>query len=227
MRIEVFSDVICPWCYLGSRRLNDAVARFRGEHPDTEVTLRYRAFELDPGAPPGVSDLRAALEAKYGPGAFESMTRRLVALGEPEGIEYRFDLAKRVNTFDAHRLLAWAASLDAAADKGRGDDDRGDAQPRLAERLFGAYFTEGADVSSHSVLAGLANSVGLDADAAGEVLASAAFGNEVRAEESSARALDITGVPATVIDGRVLVPGAQDVETFLRVLNKSAADQPT
>ncbi len=228
VHIDIWSDVICPWCYLGARRLDGAIERFRSEHPDTEVTVRFRAFELDPGAPPGVTDLRTAIDTKYGPGAFDSMTERLVELGGPEGIAYRFDIAKRVNTFDAHRMLSWAASLDrpptASVDPNGGSGDG--AQLRLAERVFRAYFTEGADVSAHSVLVGLAGAVGLDADAAGEVLASGAFADEVRDDESAARDRAITGVPGVVIDDRVLVPGAQEVDTFLRVMNKVAGDLP-
>lgn len=211
MHIDVWSDMVCPWCYLGSRRLSTAIDRFRELHPDTDVTVRWRAFELDPGAPPEPQDLRSALERKYGPGSFDSMTGRLVALGAPEGIDYRFDLAQRVNTFDAHRLVEWAASVSA------------EAQDRLVGAVFDAYFTKGADISDHSVLVGLAEAEGLDAEAATEVLASGAFADEVRADEAGARERDISGVPATVVDSRLLVPGAQEVDTFLRVLEKAAA----
>ena len=211
MHIDVWSDMVCPWCYLGSRRLATALERFAEAHPDQEVTVRWRAFELDPGAPPEPQELRPVLEKKYGPGAFDAMTGRLVSLGGPEGIDYRFDRAQRVNTFDSHRLVAWAATLDP------------DAQDRLVAGIFHAYFTDGADVSDHGVLADLATAAGLDRDAAVEVLASGAFADEVRTEESAARDRDITGVPAVVIDDRVLVPGAQEAETFLRVLEKVAA----
>ncbi len=211
MHIDVWSDMVCPWCYLGSRRLSTALDRFRELHPDTDVTVRWRAFELDPGAPPEPQDLRSALERKYGPGSFDSMTGRLVALGAPEGIDYRFDLAQRVNTFDAHRLVEWAASVSA------------EAQDRLVTAVFGAYFTEGADISDHAVLVDLARGAGLDADVATEVLSSGAYAEEVRADEAGARERDISGVPATVVDERLLVPGAQEVDTFLRVLEKAAA----
>src|SRR5687767_9257749 len=105
MHIDVWSDVICPWCYLGKRRFERAVASLSW---GTEIEVRWRAYQLDPHASADVGDLRAAMERKYGPGAFESMTGRLTALGAPEGIDYRFDLAKRVNTLEAHRLVAWA-----------------------------------------------------------------------------------------------------------------------
>ncbi len=207
MEIDIWSDVICPWCYLGSRRLATALDRFDG---GDDVTVRWHAFELDPGAPPGAGDLRAALERKYGPGSFESMTGRLTALGEADGIDYRFEDAKRVNTFDAHRLISSTA-----------DDPA--VQDAVVQRLFRAYFTEGEDLSDRATLVRLAAEAGLEADAAGELLASGARADEVRADEAEARELDITGVPAFVVDRRVLIPGAQDADTIVRVLDRVAA----
>lgn len=187
--------------------------RFRESHPDTELTLRWRAFELDPGAPPEPQELRPVIDKKYGPGAFDNMTGRLIELGAADGIEYRFDIAQRVNTFDAHRLVAWSATL---------DDDHA-IQDVFVNAVFDAYFTRGADVSDHSTLSAIAASVGLDADVAAEILASGAYADEVRTDETGARDRDLTGVPAVVIDNRLLVPGAQDVDTFLRVLEKAAS----
>lgn len=204
VRIDVWSDVICPWCYLGKRRLERALDRLGWAD---EVTVHYRAYLLDPRATAEPGDLRAALERKYGPGAFDGMTRRLTALGAPEGIDYRFDQAKRVSTLDAHRLLAWAWSTGGAA-----------AQGPLKERLLLAYFTEGANVADHAALVGLVDEVGLDADAAAEVLASGAFADEVAADLEAAADRDLTGVPAFVIEDALLIPGAQEVETFERLL---------
>lgn len=206
VRIDIWSDVICPWCYLGSRRLSAALDRFGGE-----VDVRWHAFELDPGAPAEARELRPALERKYGPGSFDAMTERLTALGAPEGIEYRFDRARRVNTFDAHRLIAWAATRPAG-------------QADLVERTFLAYFTEGLDLSDRDTLARLADEAGLDATAATAVLDSDDFADEVRADERRARDLDIHGVPAFLVDERALIPGAQEVDTILRVLERAAAD---
>lgn len=103
--VEVWSDVICPWCYLGKRRLERAIALL--ERPE-EILVRWRAYQLDPTAADEPGDLRQAIEAKYGAGAFESMTGRLTVLGAEQGIDYRFDLAQRVNTGRAHRLVSWA-----------------------------------------------------------------------------------------------------------------------
>lgn len=213
MRIEIWSDVICPWCYLGSRRLTAAIERFADAHPGRRPTVRWRAYELDPGAPAEPRPMRPVIDRKYGPGAFDSMTSRLTALGAADGIDYRFEDTLRVNTFDAHRLMAWAGSLD--------DAGSGGAQGQLSDVLFRAYFTDGRNVADHATLVELCGDAGLDGEFAAEVLASGAFADEVRSDEATAREMDITGVPATVVDGRLLVPGAQEVDTFLRVLERA------
>jgi len=210
--IEVFSDVVCPWCALGARRLSAALDELdrTGVLSADRVTVRWRAFQLDPDAPPGPGDLRSALERKYGPGSFDAMTSRLTALGAEEGIDFRFDRALRTNTFDAHRLLAWAAGEPAG-------------QGPLVAALFRAYFTEGADVSDHGVLAGLAELAELDRDGAAAVLDGGAHAEEVLADRARARAADITGVPAFVLDERALIPGAQDTATMVRFLSRQAS----
>lgn len=207
MRIDVWSDVICPWCYLGKRRLERAL---EGLDRADEVEVRWRAFQLDPRAGREPGDLRAALERKYGPGAFDGMVRRLTALGGPEGIDYRFDRALRVGTLDAHRLLAWAWATGGAARQGE-----------LKERLLRAYFTEGANVADPATLARLAAEAGLPADEAGEVVASGAFADEVATDLRMAAERDLTGVPAFVIADRLLVPGAQEVDTLRAVLERA------
>ena len=209
MRIDIWSDMVCPWCYLGHRRFELALDQLRAEGTD-DFDVRWHAFELDPTAPAEPGDLRAVIEKKYGPGAFDGMTGRLVALGTEEGLDYRFDLAQRVNTFDAHRLTAWAAT------------GGPEAQDAMLRRLFRAYFTEGATLSDHDVLAGLAAEVGLDADAARAALAGDEFADEVRADEAMAQELGVGGVPAFVLDRQFLVSGAQDTETFVRLLRKAA-----
>lgn len=212
VHIDIWSDVVCPWCYLGSRRLATAIERFHRSRPDIQVDLRWRAFELDPRAPAEAQPMGPVIDRKYGPGAFEAMGHRLRALGEAEGIDYRFEQTQRVNTFDAHRLTAWAAT---------GADPT--VQDRLVGALFHAYFTAGRNIAEIPTLVELADAVGLDADAATAVLAGDAHAAEVRSDEATARDHDITGVPAVVIDGRILVPGAQEADTFLRVLERAAA----
>lgn len=225
MRIEIWSDVVCPWCYLGARRLTAAIGQFVEAHPDARPTVRFRAYELDPGAPAEPRPMRPVIERKYGPGAFDSMTARLTALGVAEGIEYRFEDTLRVNTFDAHRLLAWAGAIDdGSLERSSIDHDGGSGvQQRLSDALFRAYFTEGRNVAERVTLIEIGRLAGLDPEEAAEVLESGAFAEEVRTDEETARDLDITGVPATVVDGRLLVPGAQEVATFARVLERAAA----
>lgn len=209
MRIDVWSDMVCPWCYLGHRRLELALAQLRDEGV-VDVEVHWHAFELDPGAPAEPGDLRAVIEKKYGPGAYDAMTGRLEALGRADGLAYRFDLARRVNTFDAHRLTAWAATCGA------------EAQDALLRRLFRAYFEEGAVLSDHATLSALAAEVGLDGGTAADVLATGDFAAEVRAEVAAARDLGVGGVPAFVVDRQFLVSGAQDTETFVRLLRRVA-----
>lgn len=207
MRIDIWSDVVCPWCFLGKRRFERAVSEL-GDHAGFEV--RWRAFQLDPTATRDPGDLRRSMERKYGPGAFDSMVRRLGALGEAEGIDYRFDLAQRVNTLDAHRLVAWAWDTGGA-----------DAQGRVVEQLFTAYFGEGANVADHETLAVAAGQVGLDTGEARRVLGSGAYQVEVRDDLVGATERDLTGVPAFVVADRLLIPGAQEVETFRQILGKA------
>ena len=207
MRIDIWSDVVCPWCYLGKRRFEAAIAELGWQ--DT-VEIRWRAYLLDPTATSEPQDLRAAIERKYGPGAFDGMTRRLTALGEPEGITYRFDTALRVGTLDAHRLLAWAYATAGAT-----------IQDALKERLLGAYFEHGANVADHATLAGLAAEVGLDRGEAGQILTTGAYRAEVAEDLQAAAEREITGVPGFVIADRLLIPGAQDVETFVALLTRA------
>lgn len=207
MHIDVWSDVICPWCFLGKRRLDAALSELGWAD---EVTVRWRAYQLDPGATATPRDLRAAIDRKYGPGAFDGMTRTLVPLGAAAGIDYRFDLALRVSTFDAHRLLAWAWHTGGAT-----------TQSALADRLFVAYFTEGANVADHAVLAAAAGAVGLSASDAAAVLDGHDLVGEVDADLAAARTRELTGVPAFVIADRLLIPGAQEVATFVSVLARA------
>ncbi|HEU5082141.1 MAG TPA: DsbA family oxidoreductase [Acidimicrobiales bacterium] len=206
MRIDVWSDVVCPWCYLGKRRLELALDRL--DFAD-EVEVRWRAFQLDPTATETPKDLAAAIDRKYGPGAFDGMQRRLGALGEAVGIDYRFDIAQRVTSLPALALVAWVESTEGA-----------DAASRLHDRLFRAYFTEGANIAEPSNLVAWAVEVGADRELAGEAVATGAGRDVVAADLQAAAARDITGVPAFVIEDAHLIPGAQDVETMQHLLTR-------
>lgn len=204
MEIEIWSDIVCPWCYIGKRRFEKALAQF--PHRDA-VTVTWRSFQLDPHARQQATvSLNQSLAEKYGVSVAEAerMNARVTSLAAGEGLEYRLDLARPGNTFDAHRLLHLAAS------KG--------LQGALKERLMRAYFTEGEAISDHETLARLAAGAGLDADEARATLAGDAYAEEVRADEARAAALGISGVPFFVIDARYGVSGAQPDEVFRTAL---------
>jgi predicted DsbA family dithiol-disulfide isomerase len=208
VRVDIWSDVVCPWCYLGTRRFEEAVARL--DTADVEVV--HRAFELDPTVPPGGHDLAEYLARKFGGSQRVAATHdRLARAASDLGLDFRWEGKRRVNTFDAHRLAAWALDVAGA-----------EVQNDLHQRLFRAYFTDNLDLADHAVLAALAGDAGLDAERAGEVLASGAYADEVRADERRAGELDIHAVPTFVIEGRWAIPGAQDVDTFVELLGRAA-----
>jgi predicted DsbA family dithiol-disulfide isomerase len=207
MHVEIWSDVVCPWCYVGTRRFSAALDRF-----DREVDVSYRAFELDPTVPPEGMDLDDYLARKFGnPAALDGMRGRLAHVGAEVDIDFRWDGQRRVNTFDAHRLAVWAEDVGGAG-----------VRAALEQRLFRAYFTDNDDVSDHAVLSGLAADADLDHRAAAEALAMGAGADRVRAEAAKATELGIGAVPTFVIEGRWAIPGAQDVDTFVQVLQRAA-----
>jgi predicted DsbA family dithiol-disulfide isomerase len=206
VRIDIWSDIVCPWCYLGARRLDAAVTQLGW---DDEVEIVWRAYQLDPSAPNEPGDLRRAIERKYGPGSFDSMTDRLTSLAPEVGIEYRFDRALRVNTLDAHRLMAWALTHGSAA------------QSALGDRLFRAYFTDGENVADHAALRRCAADAGLDDTEAGEVLAAGTFAEQVQQDLQAAAERGITAVPTFVVADRLAIPGAQDVDTMVSLLTRA------
>lgn len=210
MQVEIWSDVVCPWCAIGKRRFETALASF--EHAD-EVQVRYRSFELDPTTPRSVTfDTTQRLADKYGvPRAeAERMQQRVTDAAAGEGLDFRLDIARQGNTVDAHRLLHLAA-------------ERG-LQAELKERLLRAYFTEGEPIGEPATLAKLAADVGLDAAEAERVLASDAYLAEVRADQAQARALGIQGVPFFVLDRKYGVSGAQPADLLLGALRQAYAE---
>jgi predicted DsbA family dithiol-disulfide isomerase len=204
VQVEIWSDVACPWCYVGKARFEAAFARF--EHRDA-VTVTWRAFELDPGAPPERTGTYAEhLASKYGrtpvqaAGMLESMAQAAAA----EGVEIDFSRVRAGSTFGAHRMLHLAAS------HGR--------QPELVARLFRAYFAEGELLSDPDVLARLAADVGVPADEAAEVARTERFAEEVRLDEAVAASAGIRAVPCFVIDRAIGATGAQEPADLLRFL---------
>lgn len=206
MRIDVWSDVVCPWCYLGKRRLEVAL---EGLDFADEVEVRWRAFQLDPTATAEPKDLATAIDRKYGPGAFQGMTGRLVPLGQEVGIDYRFDLAQRVTSLPALSLVAWVES-----------EHGPDTAAQLHDRLFRAYFTEGANIADAANLVTWAEEVGADRELAGEAVATGTGRDAVAADLEGAVDRQITGVPAFVIEDAFMIPGAQDVDTIRSLLTR-------
>lgn len=206
MRIDVWSDVVCPWCYLGKRRLEVAL---EGLDFADEVEVRWRAFQLDPTATSEPKDLATAIDRKYGPGAFQGMTGRLVPLGREVGIDYRFDLAQRVTSLPALALVAWVES-----------EHGPDTAAQLHDRLFRAYFTEGANIADAANLVEWAVEVGADRELAGEAVATGTGRDAVASDLEGAVDRQITGVPAFVIEDSFMIPGAQDVDTIRNLLTR-------
>ena len=211
MRVEIWSDVVCPWCYVGKRRFEQALAAF--PHRD-EVEVVWRSFELDPSAPAERTEGQALhLAQKYGRTLEQAqeMLDSMTATAAQEGLDFRLDVMRGGNTFDAHRLLHLAA--------GRG------VQDPLKERLMRATFTEGEPVADHETLVRLAAEAGLDAAEARAVLAGDRYADEVRADEREAQRFGISGVPFFVVDRTYGVSGAQPADVLTQVLERAWADR--
>jgi predicted DsbA family dithiol-disulfide isomerase len=209
MLVEIWSDVVCPWCYIGKRRFESALAQF--EHAD-EVEVRWRSFELDPTAPFHRSGTMAEhLAAKYGMTA-EQARERLESLDElaaADGLEYHLADTKGGNTFAAHRMIHLGYERDSATGVA------------VKEALLAAYFLDLQPVSDPDVLLEVGVRAGLDRQEVSDLLGSDRFAGEVRSDEAEAAALGCTGVPYFVIDRAFAVPGAQDAETFLVTLRRA------
>jgi predicted DsbA family dithiol-disulfide isomerase len=206
IKVDVWSDVVCPWCYIGKRRFEAALAAL-GDEADVQVT--YRAYQLDPKASGPSMPVSDAYARKFG-GAERAaqIIEHVTEVAAESGIGLRMDRALRANTFDAHRLL-WLSSATGH-------------QAALKERLLQAYFTDGLDVASHGVLAQCAADVGLPADAVLAFLASDDGADAVRADIDIAGEYGISAVPTFVVNGAWSIPGAQDPETFVTVLRRMA-----
>ena len=216
MQVEIWSDVACPWCHVGKRRFEQALARF--PHRDA-VDVVWRSFQLDPGAvsaaagePVRPGDYAERLAAKYATSTTTArqMVDSMTAVAAAEGLDFRFDRAVRANTFDAHQVIHLAHA-------------RG-AQDAVKERLLRAYFTEGEALGDRSTLVRLAADAGLPADEVAEALALQRFAADVRRDEAAARSLGITGVPFFVVDRTYGVSGAQPADVLLEVLDRAWSD---
>jgi predicted DsbA family dithiol-disulfide isomerase len=207
MKVEIWSDIACPWCYVGKRRFESALRQF--EHA-SEVEVVWRSFELDPNAPRTHAESQDELLAKkYGMPVEKAraMNERMAREGAKEGLDMRFDRVRVGNTFDAHRLVHLAA------ESGRAE--------AMKERLMRAYFTDGEAIAEPETLVRLATEIGLDADRVREVVTGDAHAGDVRADEERARAFGISGVPFFAIDERYGVSGAQTPDVLLGALRQA------
>lgn len=206
MKIEIWSDFVCPFCYIGKRRLEMALDKF--EHKD-EVEITFRSFELDPSAEKKYDEsIHELIAKKYGIPVEQAKASndQLIAQAKTLGLEYNFDTLIPTNTFDAHRLFHYGKA------EGKMNE--------LTERILKAYFTDSLDLSDHQVLSRLASEVGLDSKKALEILSTDKYALEVREDEERASALRISGVPFFVFNNKYAVSGAQSPDLFLDVLEK-------
>ncbi|CCV13673.1 DsbA family protein [Mesorhizobium sp. STM 4661] len=207
--VDVVSDVVCPWCFIGQKRLDRAVTNAS----DVEVHISWRPFQLDPTIPPEGKDRREYMMAKFGSEQrIRDIHARIEPLGESEGISFAFDAIKVApNTLDAHRLIRWAGAAGEAV------------QNRLVRRLFQLNFEEGANLGDHTVLIEAAREAGMDASVVETLLPTDADVEAVRTEITTASRMGITGVPCFLLEGKYAVMGAQDADTLTDAIRQVAA----
>ena len=213
IKIDVWSDIACPWCYIGKRNLEKGLAAASAEDDSPEVEVVYHSFELSPDTPTDFEGGEADYLAQHkgiSPAQAQQMLARVTGVAAEAGLEYRFDLLKHTNTVKAHELLHFAK------EQGR--------QHEMAERLMSAYFTEGRHLGQVDELVALAADAGLDAAAARDALQSGRFVDAVRADQAQASAYGINGVPFFVIDGKYGVSGAQPAEAFTDIVRQVWAE---
>ena len=206
MKLDVVSDTVCPWCYIGKKRLDQALAIHGGEG----ITLVWRPFQLDASIPPGGVDRKAYLEKKFGAERAKDVGNTIREFGHAVGIDFRFDLIeKSPNTMDSHRLIRWAGTAG--------------CQNEMVDSVFRRYFEQGQDIGSHDVLIDAADEVGMDTDIVRDLLSKDADRDLIAREDAMAREIGIQGVPSFVINSQWVVTGAQEPETLVRMFNKLLA----
>jgi predicted DsbA family dithiol-disulfide isomerase len=204
MQIDIVSDTVCPWCFIGKRKLERALA----QRPDMSFDVRWRAFRLDPTIPREGVDRKAYMKAKFGdnPNA-SAMGDALRAAGASVNIAFAFDrIEKRPDTIDSHRLIRWSAST------GKQND--------IVERLFAAYFEQARDIGEAGVLKEIAAEAGMDAELVGDLLAGDDDRETIEHEDMLAHRMGISGVPTFIFENKYMISGAQDSNKILRVIDK-------
>lgn len=211
MRVEIWSDVVCPWCFIGKVRFDKAVETLREKGIDEPFEVVFRAFQLDPTAPAdAATPVVDAYAKKFGGQArAEQILQHVTQVAAADGIEFNMDIALRANTINCHRALHWAL-------KTYGPQQ----QVALKHRLLQAYFTDGDNVGDCAVIVQCASECGLDSEALDTWLSTTAGLEEVRADFAAAAERDITAVPSFVINDQFLIPGAQDPEVFVNVIER-------
>ncbi len=209
MEIDIFSDTICPWCYIGKRRLERALR----DRPRTDLIIRWRAFQLNPDMPAEGMDRTQYLETKFGGTEnAKSVYAQVSAAGDTEDIPFAFDkIARTPNTVDSHRLIRYARELG--------------HQDETVQALFDAYFLRGEDIGNHDVLAAAAGVAGLDGDAARAFLASGTEAEVIRDEDAQARQAGINGVPCFIFNGKYALSGAQSPEVLLQLFDLALQEE--
>ncbi len=213
LSVDIVSDVMCPWCIIGWLKFQTVMAHFAGR---LDFRVQWHPFELNPDMPPEGEDAAEHVMRKYGITAEQSRANSGKMAGVAADLGFAFNRGpgfRMRNSFDAHRLLTWAGALEEANQAAATG-----VQTALKLALFAAHFTENRDVSDHAMLADVAAAVGLDRARASAILASGEFGDMVRTEQAYWADQNITGVPAFILGGRMLIPGAQDPEVFIRVI---------
>jgi predicted DsbA family dithiol-disulfide isomerase len=207
MQIDIVSDTVCPWCFIGKRRLERALAL----RPDMEFDIRWRAYRLDPAIPPEGVDRKQYMQAKFGNNPNrQAMQDALKQAGDGENIAFAFDkIARSPNTLDSHRLIRWSASAG--------------VQNEVVERLFETYFEEGRDIGNADVLTEIASDAGMDSATVADLLEQGADREIIENEDAMAHRLGITGVPTFIFQNKYLVSGAVDPEALLEIIDKVSA----
>ena len=214
LKIDIVSDVVCPWCYIGKRHVEQAISQWQTKHPDAAVNVRWHPFQLNPDLPLEGTDRKGYLEAKFGgPQRAKEIYARVAAAGRNAGLELNFDgILKQPNTLAAHALIAYSQTAD--------DGAHADA---VAERLFKAYFIDGEFIGDLEVLVAIAAECGLNLEATRAVLSERAALDQIAAQDVNARQQGITGVPFFIFNQKVALSGAQPPDVLLEAMEKSAA----
>ena len=208
IQVDVVSDVMCPWCYIGKRRLEQALEQL----DNVDVNINWRPFQLDPTLPPEGRDRKEYLETKFGgPEKAKEIYSRIENAGRAEGLNFDFNaIAVSPNTIDAHRLIRWSAN------------EGQDVQDKLVEHLFHIFFMEGAHIGKHEVLVDAAKQAGMDASIVAALLATDQDRDAVTAEIATAQQMGVSGVPCFIIDNKYAVMGAQEPDQIAGAIKQAA-----